>query len=146
MKTLRQGGFLISKIHQLSSRIFTKKLKEYRIEINSAQGRILFVLWQHDEIPINELAQKTALGKSTLTGMLDRLETLGYLTRVPSREDRREILIKLTSKNQAAQQAHEDVSAAMLNLYYRGFEEKEIEKFEAYLQRIYDNLVRYETD
>lgn len=146
MKPKRQGGFLISKVHQLSGRIFTKKLKEYRIEINPAQGRILFVLWQNDGIPINELAQKTALGKSTLTSMLDRLEAHGYITRVPSEKDRREIIIKLTPKNQTVQQAHADVSADMLELFYRGFTEKEIGTFEEYLHRIFDNLVRYEAE
>jgi hypothetical protein len=39
--------------------------KEYDIEINSAQGRIMFVLWQQDSMSINELASKTQLKKST---------------------------------------------------------------------------------
>jgi hypothetical protein len=37
---LRQGGFLISKIHQLSGRIFARKLKQHNIsDINPAQGK-----------------------------------------------------------------------------------------------------------
>ena len=43
-----EGGFLVSKIHQLSRRIFNKLLKEQGITFNSAQGRILFVLWKKD--------------------------------------------------------------------------------------------------
>jgi hypothetical protein len=40
----RQGGLLISKVHQLAGRIFTKKLKSYDLsEINSAQGRIMIL-------------------------------------------------------------------------------------------------------
>lgn len=61
MKRQRQGGFLITKIHQLAGRIFARKLREYHIKINPAQGRIMFVLWQNDGISINELAQKTKL-------------------------------------------------------------------------------------
>jgi DNA-binding MarR family transcriptional regulator len=95
---LKQGGFLISKIHQLSGRIFAKKLKEHAIEINPSQGRILFVLWQNDGISIRELAQKTALEKSTLTSMLDRLEEAGYLKRRPSPEDRRKLLYSSLQK------------------------------------------------
>lgn len=82
MKTQREGGFLIAKIHQLSGRIFAKIMKKSGIdEINPAQGRILFVLWNKDEIPISELSKKTMLSKSTLTSMLDRLEKAGYVIR-----------------------------------------------------------------
>jgi hypothetical protein len=53
MSHQKQGGFLISKIHNLSARIFSKKLKEYEIEIGPGQGRIIFALWQEDGIPIS---------------------------------------------------------------------------------------------
>ena len=81
MKHQSQGGFLIAKIHQLSGRIFSKLLKKHQIEINPAQGRIMFVLWRNDNIPIQELAKKTSLSKTTLTSMLDRLEIMGYIVR-----------------------------------------------------------------
>lgn len=45
MKTQRQAGFLMAKIRQVSDRVFEQILKEYNIEINSAQGRVMFVLW-----------------------------------------------------------------------------------------------------
>ena len=145
MKKLREGGFLIAKIHQLSGRIFTRKLKEHRIdEINPAQGRILFVLWQNDGISINELAKKTSLGKSTLTSMLDRLEESGYVIRIPSREDRRKILIQRTEKDKNLQDLYNQVSQEMTNLFYEGFSENEIDKFEQYLKRILHNLVDFE--
>jgi DNA-binding MarR family transcriptional regulator len=60
-----EGGFLVSKVHQLSGRIFNRLLRENGIEFNSAQGRILFALWQGDGIPIRELSEKTRLSKSS---------------------------------------------------------------------------------
>lgn len=144
MKPLRQSGFLMAKIHQLGGRIFTKKLKEYDIEINPAQGRIMFVLWKNDEIPIHELAKETSLGKSTLTSMLDRLEEAGYVKRVHSREDRRKILIRRTEKDRSFQDEYDRISQEMLDLYYRNFLEKEIDEFESYLMRIFENLKEYE--
>lgn len=141
MKNQREGGFLIAKIHHLSGRIFARKLKEYRIrEISPAQGRIMFVLWRNDGIPINELARRTSLAKSTLTSMLDRLEELGYVTRVHSPVDRREILIKRTEKDKAWQKSYVQVSQDMTKLFYDGFSQDEIEEFERYLRRILDNL------
>lgn len=140
MSLHRQGGFLISKIHRLSGRIFSRMLKEHGIEINPAQGRILFVLWREDGISISELSRRTSLGKSTLTSMLDRLEEAGYVLRETSTEDRRTILVKRTEKDRAAQAAYERVSAAMTDLYYAGLTEAEIDQFEETLARILENL------
>ncbi|WP_199613811.1 MarR family winged helix-turn-helix transcriptional regulator [Paenibacillus alkalitolerans] len=147
MMKLRQGGFIISKIHQLSGRIFSRKLKDYNInDINPAQGRILFALWQKDNIPIQELAKKTALGKSTLTRMLDKLEETGFLLRVFPNDDRRKILIQLTEENKKMKIAYEQVSVEMTKLYYKGFQDSEIDEFEKYLERIFNNLKEHEAE
>ena len=141
MKKQRQGGFLIAKIHQLAGRIFARMLKEHKIdEINPAQGRIMFVLWRNDNIPIAELARQTSLGKSTLTSMLDRLEKSGYLERVLSKDDRRQVLIRRTDKDRAMQDKYIRVSRQMAELFYAGFSNKEIDQFERYLGQIFDNL------
>jgi len=142
MKEQRRGGFLIAKIHQLSGRIFSRILKQHNInEINPAQGRILFVLWEHDEIPITELSKKTQLEKSTLTAMLDRLEHDGYIRRLASKEDRRKTIIKRTDKDKSFQREYYQISDEMTALFYKDFSETEIDRFEGYLQRILDNLL-----
>jgi DNA-binding MarR family transcriptional regulator len=142
MKEKRQGGFLIAKIHQLSGRIFSRILKQHNIhEINPAQGRILFVLWEHDEIPISELSKKTQLEKSTLTAMLDRLENDGFIRRMASEDDRRKTIIKRTDKDKSFQKAYYQISEEMTALFYKDFSEREVDKFEKYLERILDNLM-----
>ena len=63
-------GFLISQIKQVQARIFQRLLQDSGVEeFNGPQGRILYVLWQKDEVPIVELSQKTGLAKNTLTVM-----------------------------------------------------------------------------
>lgn len=143
MKIQRQGGFLIAKIHQVSGRIFAKILKKARVsEINPAQGRILFALWKKDGIPITELARKTLLSKSTLTSMLDRLENAGFIIRVPSKKDRRTILIKRTEKDKRLESKYVQVSDEMIKLFYNGFTSEEIDAFEECLKRILANLTK----
>ena len=144
MKNQRQGGFLIARIHQLAGRVFARKLKEYQIEINPAQGRIMFVLWRNDGISISELARRTSLEKSTLTSMLDRLEKAGHVTRTRSQEDRRKVLIKRTEKDRSWQETYIQVSQEMTKLFYDGFSESEIAEFEQYLRRVLDNLIAAE--
>ena len=138
---------LVAKIHQVSGRIFARKLKEYHInEINPAQGRILFVLWAQDGIPIRTLAEKTLLEKSTLTSMLDRLEEMGYVRREPSQEDRRAIIIRRTDKDRNFQKLYNAVSEDMTRLFYKGMSAQEIDQLETGLRRILDNVVSYESE
>ena len=135
-----EGGFLLSKTHQLMGRVFNRLLKEHDIEFNSAQGRILFVLWETDSIPITQLAQTTKLSKSTLTSMLDRLEKAGHLRREPSPEDRRVTLITLTERNRLLRDRYDRVSNEMTELFYEGFSPEEVTAFEDYLRRVLENL------
>ena len=146
MKQQSEGGFLLSRVHHLSGRLLAKKLREHDVEINPSQGKIMFVLWSEDGISISELARKTSLGKSTLTSMLDRLEQMGYLRRVHSSQDRREILIERTEKDMSWQEAYVQVSKEMVRIYYAGFSNSEIEQFEDYLRRILRNLSEVEQE
>jgi len=137
----RRGGFLIAQIHRLAGRVFARMLKAHDIDINPAQGRILFALWEEDGIPIRELARRTSVGKSTLTSMLDRLEGSGHIVRRRSTDDRRAVLVERTDKDRAAQAAYERVSQEMTDLFYRGFTNEETVVFERALARILGNLV-----
>jgi DNA-binding MarR family transcriptional regulator len=135
-----EGGFLLSKVHQLMGRVFNRLLKEHGIEFNSAQGRILFVLWETDSISITQLAQATKLSKSTLTSMLNRLEEAGHLRREPSPEDRRITLITLTERNRLLRDRYDQVSGEMTELFYKDFSPEEVTAFEDYLRRVLENL------
>ncbi|MFH0968835.1 MAG: MarR family transcriptional regulator [Methanobacteriota archaeon] len=141
MTGLSEGGILIAQVHQLAGRVFAKKLREHGLDgINPAQGRILFSLWKGDGISIRELAARTKLQKSTLTSMLDRLETDGLLTRSHSREDRRVILIHLVKEHEIIRDLFNEVSNEMITLFYEGFLPEEIVGFESQLKRIIRNL------
>ncbi len=144
MKSQRQAGFLMAKIRQVSGRVFERILKEYGIEINSAQGRVMFALWQADGISINELAKRTQLKKSTLTSMLDRLENMGYVRRQRCKKDRRKILIKRTNKDKNLESKYVELSGEITKLFYKGFSESEIDRVEKDLAKILDNLTDFE--
>ena len=146
MNRQRQGGFLVAKIRQVGERIFVRKLKQYGIEINPAQGRIAFALWQKDGISINELAKRTQLKKSTLTSMLDRLERMGYIKRRRCRKDRRKILIMRTKKDIAMEKRYTEISQEMTEVFYKGFSKSQIDRFEVDLERILNNLTEFESN
>jgi MarR family transcriptional regulator, organic hydroperoxide resistance regulator len=141
------GGFLISQIKQVSGRIFERLLCKAGVEaFNGAQGRILYVLWQGDGVPIAELSKKTGLAKTTMTSMLDRMEQSGLLLRTYDPTDRRQILISLTPQARRLNGEYTRVSEAMNEIFYAGFTDDEITIFEHTLRRILQNLQNSETD
>jgi len=147
LEKIREGGFLISKIKQISGRILDKKLKNYGInDLNNAQGRIIFSLWQKDNIPIADLARQTALGKTTLTSMLDRLEQSGHIVRIPDRKDKRKTIVSLTDKSKSLKDSYAAVSQEMTALFYKGIPERQIDDFEIILKAILSNLINYEEE
>lgn len=136
------GGFLISQIKQIQDRVFDALLRQYGIEdFNGAQGRILYVLWKEDNLPIVELSRRTSLAKTTLTGMLDRMEKSGFLIRSYDKADRRQIRIILTERAKALNEKYEEVSERMVELFYKDFQKTEIAAFERLLERILYNLM-----
>ena len=139
------GGFLIGKIKQIQGRVFEKLLAEHGIDqFNGAQGRILYVLWNHDNIPISMLSEETGLAKTTLTSMLDRLEASGQVLRSFDPDDRRKVNIRLTDAAKNLRERYDAVSTQMSELFYEGFSDEEIIALESGLERILINLSKRE--
>ena len=135
------GGFLISKIKQVQGRTFEKLLVESGIEeFNGAQGRILYVLWTEDNLPIVELSKRTGLAKTTLTSMLDRMEKQGHIVRFHDTVNRRQIRICLTDQARGLENKYKEVSEKMNSKFYKGFTVDEITDFEAKIMLILKNL------
>lgn len=138
-------GFLISQIKQVQARIFQRLLQDSGVEeFNGPQGRILYVLWQKDEVPIVELSQKTGLAKNTLTVMLGRMEEAGLIEKKASDSDKRQSLIVLTGKAKDLQEKYDEVSQKMNSVFYDGFTEKEVATMDGFLDRIIENLEKAE--
>ena len=136
-----KGGFLISRIKQAGGRRFDRLLDEAGVDaFNGAQGRILYVLWQGDGLTISQISAQTSLANTTLTSMLDRMETGALIRREPSPKDRRAQLIFLTESAWALREDYDRISQQMNELYYDGFTEDEVRQLEGYLMRILANL------
>ncbi len=136
-----QGGFLISQIKQIQGRVFGRLLKDAEIDaFNGAQGRILFVLWQQDDLPIVELSRRTGLAKTTLTSMLDRLEKQGHIRRRVDEQNRRQVRITLSEQARSLSGRYDEVSDRMSRVFYKGFSDEEISEFEGLLRRVLVNL------
>ena len=142
-----EGGTLISQIHQISQRVWYDVLSHNGLsDLAGARGRVIFALWNEDNIPIKKLVEKTSLDKATLTGIIDRLERDGYVKRIPSPDDKRATLISRTGKDEIFKSKIPEVSKQQNKLFYKGFSTSEIKEFEEYLQRILQNCKEAEAE
>lgn len=138
------GGFLVTKVKQLGDRVFQKILSEKDVDaFNGPQGRILYVLWQEDGVPIKTISEKSGLAITSLTTMLERMEKSELISRRQDEADRRKTLLFLTPKARNLKQDYDSVSEQMGEIYYDGFTKKEIVEFESYLERIMNNLEKW---
>lgn len=120
---------------------YTKQKEQKKIDaFNGPQGRLLYVLWQKDSISLKKLSDETKLAPTTLTGMIDRMEAQGLVSRVPDKTDRRKTLLVLTQKAKELKRDYDDVSRQMNRIFYDGFSEEEIEQCEKMLEKIRDNM------
>jgi DNA-binding MarR family transcriptional regulator len=88
--------FQLAKAYQLGNRFLTQKVSE--LNLTSVQAMILGFLNQEDQVTSSELGKRAELDSATLTGILDRLETAGFIERRGNPDDRRSIRIHLTKK------------------------------------------------
>lgn len=74
------------------------------------QGRVLTMLKLQPEISTKDLSYLLGIRQQSLNELLNKLEKAGYVTRTPSDEDRRVMLVKLTEKGKSEQQEKADFS------------------------------------
>ncbi|MCL2840560.1 MAG: MarR family transcriptional regulator [Defluviitaleaceae bacterium] len=140
------GGFLMSQIGRVNARVWERLLKTCGVDaFNGAQGRILYVLWEHEKLTITDIARLTSMANTTLTSMLDRMEAEGLVTRTHDKVNRRQIFVSVTQKAKGYQEKYEEISNRMNAIFYQGFSESEIVNFDNQLRRILANLAQAES-
>ncbi|MCW3787407.1 MarR family winged helix-turn-helix transcriptional regulator [Plebeiibacterium sediminum] len=82
------------------SRLFTREYQPYldKLNITYPQYLVLMILWETDQIGVNDIAKKLILNTNTVTPLLKRMETQQLIERSRSADDERKVIVKLTSK------------------------------------------------
>ena len=75
-------------------RRYTPFLEE--IDLTYTQYIVMMVMWDEQEINVKALGEKLYLDSGTLTPLLKKLEAKNYITRTRSKDDERNLLIKIT--------------------------------------------------
>ena len=82
----------VGKLFRHVARVHNRAVR--RFELSTVQANILAILWEEGPLNIGELQAELALGSSTLTGAIDRMERVGLVKRAAVPGDRRAVRIE----------------------------------------------------
>lgn len=71
------------------------------LKLTYPQYVTMMALWEHDGVKVGELGSRLHLDSATLTPLLKRLESHGYLQRKRSELDERAVIVSLTDEGRA---------------------------------------------
>lgn len=117
-------------------------LRAASLEITTPQYLVLARLWQGDGILTSTIAKDISATGSTMTGLLDRLESKGLIRRAACSRDRRAVMIWLTENGRAMQQPLMEIITKINEKALDGFSAKQKEQFLSALDKVSDNLER----
>ncbi|MCL2826714.1 MAG: MarR family transcriptional regulator [Eggerthellaceae bacterium] len=106
------------------------------VDATRGQGRIIAVLKLRDGISTKDLAYMLDVAVSSLNELLGKLEKNGFVTREPSEQDKRVMLVKLTEKGREKEQQE----APDLKDIFDCLTEEEKAAFGTYLDKVFAAL------
>jgi MarR family 2-MHQ and catechol resistance regulon transcriptional repressor len=114
-----------------------------KYDLSQQQWTLLGVLYRAGQgMTMTELGKNLLVTKANMTGMIDRLERDGYVTRHPDQFDRRVTKVMLTDKGttfmQEIEAPRDEFTAEMLS----SFSDQDVDQLSDYMDRIFNQLNR----
>lgn len=132
---------LISRIREKANRFIVRELVEHGVEgIVPSHGEILLLLFAGKDYTMKELAEEIHRSKPTVTVLVDKLVSHGYVTKHKSQEDSRVTYIKLTERGSRLQPVFQAISDKLNNLVYHGLSDTEAAQMEKLLLVVHENF------
>lgn len=131
----KQLCFPLYAASRLTTKIYEPLLNA--LDITYPQYLVLMVLWQEEELTVNEIGSRLFLESNTLTPLLKRLEQKGLVTRQRAAEDERKVLISLTKEGNALKRRAVNIPEQLIaNFNDESITEKEILQFQTTLKKL----------
>ena len=133
-------SFITGKASTAIARSLQKKFNTAGLKITIEQWSVLYHLWKEDGKSQQELCNATFRDKPSITRLVDNLEKLQLVKRVPADNDRRINLIFLTKQALRLQEETMLLAETTLNEALESVPPDKIEVCKEVLQIVYDNL------
>jgi DNA-binding MarR family transcriptional regulator len=133
-------SFITGKASIAIARRLQKKFKGAGLNLTIEQWSVLYQLWKHDGTSQQELCNRTFRDKPSITRLVDNLEKLQLVKRVPSESDRRINLVFLTKQGLKLEEQSMVLAEETLNEALTGISENNVNLCKEILQKVYDNV------
>jgi len=133
-------GHLIRRLQQAAVAVVISKLTEHGYDLTPVQFAALKTLSLHPGIDQASLAGLIAYDRTTIGGVIDRLEQKGFVERGISRTDRRARILTLTEAGKSVLLKVEPLVKEVQQEILCGLPENERSEFVLNLQRCVDAL------
>ena len=112
--SLKLGKQLCFPLYACSKEII-RKYKPYLddIDLTYTQYITMMVLWEKNTVNVKTLGECLYLDSGTLTPVLKKLESKGYITRERSSEDERNLVVSITEEGMALREKALSIPDAM---------------------------------
>jgi len=110
------------------------------VKVTTAQAGILFLLKQQNGRTMTELSQLIGLDNSTTTGLIDRLEKSGFVTRNSNPSDRRLSHIDITPRGADEANRAKAVIRRVNDEVKKGFTTGEMDIFKTVLKSFFQKF------
>lgn len=138
-------GQLTARLSRALKARLTETMKQEGFDdIDSAHGDILNVLYRQGPTSMTDLARRSHRTKATVTVLVKKLESLGYVLRYANTLDGRSCLVDLTDKGNACRQKFEAISKRMDQAVRGALSVDEIETLEDLMRKISAQLEKAE--
>lgn len=106
------------------------------------QSQFLLMLSIHarGQCPMGSLAAHMKVQLPTMTGMVNRLVTAGYLKRIVNNDDRRQVVIELTPKGSVFLKDFQSIITRRWEDVLKSLDDKEVESFHHIIVKLNKSL------
>ncbi len=118
----------------------SKKLQEdlEQVELTPPQFYVLATIGYLGGVPFSEIGAKMMVTVSNLTGIVDRLEEKGIVTRERDKRDRRVIYVKLTDKGKKLYKTSVTAFENSVSQLFSGLDGAEQKELSTLLRKLHD--------
>jgi DNA-binding MarR family transcriptional regulator len=127
-------NFLLTRTQQVVFQQFKAGLAEY--DVTPVQYGVLKCLWSQDGQNPSQIAGSLFLDSSTITGILDRMESKGIIKRIADPKDRRSLRVVLTEQGRLLEEPVTRIIEEENEKVLCALNEEERTKLVEYLNRV----------
>jgi len=111
------------------------------LDLTYPQYLAMVTLWKEDNQTVGDISEKLHLESSTLTPLLKRLETAGYVSRERGKDDERVVIIRLTKEGHELKRRAASIPGCILDASGREF--ADLKRLAADVIVLRDTLTRH---